>query len=82
VLLTDGKNEDNRNYDLEGLLTTLRAGSEGESSRPVRIFPIAYGRAADLGVLRRIAEATNARAYDASEPSSIDRIFAEVISNF
>jgi Ca-activated chloride channel family protein len=82
VLLTDGKNEDNRNNDLEGLLTTLRAGSEGESSRPVRIFPIAYGRAADLGVLRRIAEATNARAYDASEPSSIDRIFAEVISNF
>ena len=82
VLLTDGKNEDERNNDLNGLLTKLRTTNEGESSRPVRIFTIAYGGDADLGVLRRIAEATNAAAYDASDPTSINQVFTAVISNF
>ena len=82
VLLTDGRNEDDRNTDLQGLLTALRAGSEGQSSRPVRLFTIAYGRDADQGVLRRIAEATNAAAYDASDPATINRVFTAVVSNF
>jgi Ca-activated chloride channel family protein len=82
VLLTDGKNEDERNNDLTALLNTLRSTNEGESSRPVRIFTIAYGSDADVGVLRRIAEATNAAAYDASDPTSINQVFTAVISNF
>jgi Ca-activated chloride channel family protein len=82
VLLTDGKNEDERNNDLTGLLDKLRTTNEGQSSRPVRIFTIAYGSDADLGVLRRIAEATNAAAYDASDPTSINQVFTAVISNF
>jgi Ca-activated chloride channel family protein len=82
VLLTDGRNEDDRNSDLNGLLSSLRAGSEGQSSRPVRVFTIAYGGDADQAVLRRIAEATNAAAYDASDPATIDRVFTAVISNF
>jgi Ca-activated chloride channel homolog len=82
VLLTDGKNEDPRNNDLDGLLGILRAGSEGQSSQPVRIFPIAYGKDADLSVLRRIAEATNAAAYDASNPTTINQVFTNVVSNF
>ncbi|HWC09858.1 MAG TPA: extracellular solute-binding protein [Acidimicrobiales bacterium] len=82
VLLTDGRNEDPRNNDVDGLLATLRAGSEGQSSRPVRVFPIAYGRDADLAVLRRIAEATNAAAYDASNPSTINDVLTAVVSNF
>ena len=82
VLLTDGKNEDPRNTDLERLLGTLRAGSEGQSTQPVRIFPIAYGKDADLSVLRRIAEATNAAAYDASNPLTINKVFTNVVSNF
>lgn len=82
VLLTDGKNEDPRNNDLEGLLTKLRSTNEGQSTRPVRIFPIAYGENADLAVLRRIAEATNATAYDASDPATIKNVFTAVISNF
>ncbi len=81
VLLTDGRNED-VNTDLEGLLAELSAGSEGGGSRPVRVFTIAYGGDADLGTLRRIAEATNAAAYDASDPASIDKVFTSVISNF
>jgi Ca-activated chloride channel family protein len=82
VLLTDGRNEDPRNRDVERLLTDLRAGNEGQSSRPVRIFPIAYGKDADLSVLKRIAEATNAAAYDASNPSTIVQVFTAVVSNF
>ncbi len=82
VLLTDGRNEDPRNRDLDRLLADLRAGSEGQSSRPVRVFPIAYGKDADLSVLRRIAEATNAAAYDASDPTTIDKVFTAVVSNF
>ena len=68
--------------DVNTLLTRLRNSNEGESTRPVRIFTIAYGKDADLGVLRRIAESTNAAAYDASDPTSINQVFTAVISNF
>ncbi len=81
VLLTDGRNED-VNTDLEALIADLQQGSEGQQSRPVRIFTIAYGQDADMATLRRIAEATNAAAYDASDPTSIDKVFTSVISNF
>ena len=82
VLLTDGVNEDPRNADLEGLLAKLRSTNEGQATKPVRIFTIAYGGDADLSVLRRIAEATNGNAYDASDPATIDKVFTAVISNF
>jgi Ca-activated chloride channel homolog len=82
VLLTDGKNEDPRNQDLNATLAALRAGSEGQSSAPVRLFTIAYGADADLNVLKRMAEATNAAAYDASDPQSITKVLTAVISNF
>lgn len=82
VLLTDGRNEDPRNNDLNGLLSYLRAGSEGQSSKPVRIFTIAFGEGADAATLGRIAEATNAASYNASDPATIDRVFIAVISNF
>ena len=48
LLLTDGKNEDERNTDLDGLLRSLRARNEGQVANPVRVFPIAYGQDADL----------------------------------
>jgi Ca-activated chloride channel homolog len=81
VLLTDGRNEDPRNNDLEGLLRALTEGLEGQQS-PVRVFPIGYGRDADQAVLRRVAEATDAASYDSSDPRTIDRVFTAVISNF
>jgi Ca-activated chloride channel family protein len=82
LLLTDGKNEDNRNNDLDGLLRTLRARNEGQVTNPVRVFPIAYGQNADLPTLKRIAEATNATVYDAADPKSINKVFLAVVSNF
>jgi Ca-activated chloride channel family protein len=86
VLLSDGVNDDGQVGDdqsqLESLLGSLRSGSEGQASRPVRVFPIAYGDLADLTTLRRIAEGTNAAVYDAGDPLTIDKVFTAVVSNF
>jgi Ca-activated chloride channel family protein len=86
VLLTDGRNEDgNRNDDvaqITGLVQELQVGAEGARTTPVRVFTIAYGKDADLTILRRIAEASNAAAYDASNPATIEQVFTAVVSNF
>ena len=50
--------------------------------RAVRVFPIAYGEDADLGELTKIADASRAAAYDASDPASIDKVLTAVLSNF
>ena len=81
VLLTDGRNEDDFN-DLNATIAKLRAGTEGQSSQPVRLFTIAYGEDADKAVLKRLSEATSAASYDASDPASISKVFTAVISNF
>jgi Ca-activated chloride channel family protein len=86
VLLTDGVNDDGQPSDdqqqLEELLAQLRAGSEGETSRPVRVFTIAYSEDADGGALRRIAEASAAASYQSTDPTSIDQVLTAVVSNF
>ena len=85
MLLSDGVNDDaNANDDqaqLEALLATLE-GEEGAQSRPVRVFPIAYGADADLETLQLIAEASDSAVYDAKVASTIHRVLAAVISNF
>ena len=86
VFLTDGINDDGVLDDDEqqfgDLITTLRAGSEGAQSRPVRVFTISYSDAADTATLKAIAQATSAAHYDASNPATIQQVFTAVISNF
>ena len=82
LLLTDGRNEDPRNDDVDSVLRVLRAGSEGLSSTQVRLFTIAYGRDADITTLQRLAQSTDAVAYDASDPNTITEVFTSVVSNF
>ncbi len=86
VLLTDGVNDDGQPDDdestLVALIKSLRSGTEGGNSKPVRIFPISYGEGADKATLRRIAEATNSALYDATNPATIDQVFTAVVSNF
>jgi len=79
VLLTDGKNEYPPDNNLDQLLTDL-GGEQTDTS--VRVFPIAYGDKADLGVLRDIAKASRAAAYDATDPATIERVLVAVLSNF
>jgi Ca-activated chloride channel homolog len=86
VFLTDGVNDDGNladdNDEFDALIAQLRSGSEGASSRPVRVFTIAYGEGADEVTLRAIAQATSAAHYNASNPATIQQVFTAVISNF
>ncbi len=86
VLLSDGVNDDGEPDDdreeLQSLLDSLSAESEGQQGQAVRVFPISYGSGADLATLRRIAEASQAAVYDSSDPRSITKVFIAVVSNF
>lgn len=86
VVLSDGANDDGTPSDdqtqYNDLITQLSQGSEGQLSKPVRVFTIAYGSGASQDVLGNIAQAASSAAYDASDPRSINKVFAEVISNF
>ena len=79
VFLTDGKNEDTNGIALDTLLESI---STEDGEQGVRIFTIGYGDDSDMETMTQISEATNAAAYDASDPESIDEIFEAVISNF
>jgi Ca-activated chloride channel family protein len=79
ILLTDGHNEYPDGIDLPELLEELQARREDDT---VRVFSIAYGKEADLNALKRIAEASRAAVYDAADPTSIDKVFTHVVSNF
>ncbi len=78
VVLTDGRNEYTDN-DLDGLVRTLTSSAQEHG---VRVFSIAYGPDADLDTLQEISEASRAAAYDARNPTSIDKVFSDVLSNF
>ena len=86
VFLTDGVNDDgifdDDDQQFTDVINQLQAGSEGASSRPVRVFTISYGNGADVVTLRAIAQATSAAHYDASDPTSMNQVFTAVISNF
>ena len=79
VVLTDGRNEFPADNSIDSLTREL---SGEDADRTVRVFPIAYGDDADLGELTKIADASRAAAYDASDPASIDNVLTAVLSNF
>ena len=86
VLLTDGKNEDANSGDdakqLSNLLTYLQEQTQGENAKPVRLFTIGYGADADTKILTNMAEAANGSYYAAKDPTTINKVFIQVISNF
>ncbi|HYL51217.1 MAG TPA: substrate-binding domain-containing protein [Acidimicrobiia bacterium] len=73
VLLTDGYNEDEHDNNRQALLAHLR--------EPIRMFTIAYSPDADLSTLRRIAQATNAQCFDATDPTGIDDAFEGALAS-
>ena len=79
VLLSDGRNEYPPDDDLDGLLRGL---DEQRPDRTVRVFTVAYGPQADLAVLTQISTASTAAAYDARQPTTIDSVMTNVVSNF
>ena len=79
VVLTDGRNEFPADNNIDSLTSELNVE---DGDRAVRVFPIAYGEDADFGELTKIADASRAAAYDASDPASIDKVLTAVLSNF
>jgi Ca-activated chloride channel family protein len=73
VMLSDGYNEVERDDNRRALLAHLR--------EPIRMFTISYSLDADLSTLRRIAQATNGRCYDATDPKAIDDEFHAALAN-
>jgi Ca-activated chloride channel family protein len=86
IVLTDGQNDDGDPADdadqFANLLADVKRNSDGETAKPVRIFTVAYGSGADPSELRQIAEASNATAYQAGDATTINKVFAAVVSNF
>lgn len=79
VLLSDGMCDDyDDGCDIDPLLRLLSSNERD----PVRVFPVAYGSGADMAALTAIANASQGRVYDASDPLTIERVFEAVISNF
>jgi Ca-activated chloride channel family protein len=77
VVLTDG--QDNQSHiDLAGLMGKL---SSVEQSGGVRVFTIGYGRDANDGVLKQIAERTGG-AYYHGDVDDIRAVYEEVASFF
>ena len=67
---------------LEALLGSVSNANDGENTTPVRIFTVAYGSGANPAELKRIAEASNAGSYQATDATTINDVFTSVISNF
>jgi Ca-activated chloride channel homolog len=77
VVLTDG--EDNRSkVKLEALLDRIKTDFE---KTPARVFTIAYGRDANLDVLKKIADATQAKSYK-GEPKTIAEVLRDIATFF
>jgi Ca-activated chloride channel family protein len=74
VLLTDGYNEIEQLNNLDALLAHLH--------EPVRMFTVSFGADADLASLRKIAQATNGRVYDSTDPTELDTELPDAVSNF
>ena len=79
LLLTDGMcDDDPPGCELDPLVRFL-----GSNERDVvRVFPVAYGQDASIEELTAIANASQARLYQATNPLTIRAVFQQVISNF
>ncbi|MDQ2583354.1 substrate-binding and VWA domain-containing protein [Saccharothrix yanglingensis] len=78
TLITDGSNDDISSIDLPALLATLKA--EVDPARPVPMIMVGLGKDADMDALRRIADATGGKAYQAMEPQDIRGVLLDGIS--
>ncbi|MBO3746495.1 VWA domain-containing protein [Streptosporangiaceae bacterium NEAU-GS5] len=79
VVFTDGKNDDpDGGIGLDELLDHIKA--KFRPDHPVVIAPIGFGDGVDASELRKIAAATNGKAYVTSDLSAARQIFLDVIA--
>ncbi len=74
VLLSDGHNETDQAETRAQLLARLAVVHK---LAPILVFTLAYGHDADTDTLNAIAEATGAHYYDATNPSTVNRVLAQ-----
>ncbi|MFI6824553.1 substrate-binding domain-containing protein [Micromonospora sp. NPDC050187] len=78
VVLTDGKNEYNKDSNLARLLQDVAL----DPDRPIKIFCIAFDEKSDFDTLDQIAKASAGKAFDARDPAKIDDAFVKLVSSF
>ncbi|MBX3056739.1 MAG: substrate-binding domain-containing protein [Anaerolineae bacterium] len=74
ILLSDGEDTVGRPTENQMFATCLPANAEADG---VRIYPIAFGSAADVPVLERVANVTGGRMFTAA-PSSISNVYLSI----
>jgi Ca-activated chloride channel homolog len=77
VVLTDGKDTHSK-LKLDQLLAEIGYDSE---KRTIRVFTIGYGREAQKDVLKKIADATQAKFYE-GKPENIREVFKDISTFF
>ncbi len=77
VVLTDGADTDS-GLKLNQLLDEIRFDSE---KRTIRVFTIGYGQDAQKDVLKKIADATQAKFYE-GKPENIREVFKDISTFF
>ncbi|WP_244304676.1 substrate-binding and VWA domain-containing protein [Leucobacter viscericola] len=82
VVLSDGEDTDSATR-LDTLIQKINADQkEGGNDKPVRIFAIAYSKAADVESLEKLARASGGQVFDATDPAKITETFQSVMNNF
>jgi Ca-activated chloride channel family protein len=78
VVLTDGEDNKSKLKKVDDLLKEVKFDPE---KSPTRVYTIAYGRDANREVLKKVADATKAKAYD-GDPKNVLKIFQDVATFF
>jgi Ca-activated chloride channel family protein len=78
VLMTDGFNDTNHGPDLPTTVAALR--SMADPRRPVPLFTIGIGPAADMDALQQLAGATGGRAFRVTTAMDIVNVFLDVLA--
>jgi Ca-activated chloride channel homolog len=78
IVLTDGEDNKSKLKTVDALLKEIKFDPE---KSPTRVYTIAYGSDANRDILKKIADATRAKAYD-GDPKTILTIFKDVATFF
>lgn len=77
VLLTDGKDDNVSNTDLETLVRQLR--NETTADKPIQVILVGLGPDADIAVLRQLADAMDGQAFKAQNTEDMQSIVIDAL---
>ncbi|MBM7788094.1 VWA domain-containing protein [Tenggerimyces flavus] len=77
VLLTDGKDDNVSNTNLETLVRQLR--NETTADKPIQVILVGLGPDADIGVLRQLADAMGGQAFKAQNTEDMQSIVIDAL---